>query len=308
MAWNTTDIDWTSPATIQPALSARPYLVLSDIANALRERDAAAGRTKIAQIVRGDKRGKIIGLNTELTALIPLYANQTINGGDFNNEASIPAWSVADLEAEIGESRPAAPARNGVFSCEWAWWMYEAINLLLWHRGTTPSLLGNSEGRTRQGIGVDLAAAAASFDANSWTSWGPLFFIPLANHYYSQGSVNQTVFRAQRRMKEIAAITEEYYYKVDAYLSCDKFQSGKSYANPDYGTDADKLTIVHSDASPRISAIPSGTIILANFDGVTLTTVNTEYACQTQEYGGGKELYLVRKYDVVGGFSYLKTA
>jgi len=302
--WNTTDIDWTSAATIEPTLASQPYLVLYNIAEALRERSATVMTPDTPNVLqRGDPRGIVLDLDASYESIYGQFVNHTDNSGVWNDTASpAPVWTEAALETATGLSRPASPVRGDLLSSDWVFWMYSAINLLLWALDTTTR---DSSTRFKPEVNdADWSTAVAKLAAASWSSWSAYASTGGASHTAQLSSGKYYIDRGAVRLDTIVVPTADNY-KLDVYTQFQK-NSTYTYENNDYAVSEGNFYRVFTDATSRSGNVAAGTVTVGNIDTNSMsqpTTSILNWIC----YGGRSvgKWRLLRKYDMTGGFDYV---
>lgn len=303
--WNTTDIDWTSAATLEPTLARQPYLVLYDIAEALRERSPTLDSVSLlAAVRRNDKRKIVRDIDAKYEEMYTKFADHTDNSGVWNDEASIPMWTEANLETQTGLSRPDSPMRGDRISPDWAFWMYSAINLLLWT--VKGQLVSSVSWNRKDADDATWADAITAFNAASWSGWSSYgaYSSPAFHQAYLYAS-SYVIIREAFRLDALAAPTSQYYM-ADVYT---QFKTGliiANYENNDYAAADGNLYRVYSDAVRRLGALPQGTVEVGYIDECSITTEPTGFDGTGWETGQAANSWqLIRKYDVAGGFDYV---
>jgi hypothetical protein len=68
-----------------------------------------------------------------VSTLITAYVNHTDSSGDWSGQAAIPAWTEAEILADIGAARISS---GGFLSADWIYQQYQILNLLKWTKKT----------------------------------------------------------------------------------------------------------------------------------------------------------------------------
>jgi len=304
MPWST-DYDWTSADTLRN----NPREIILQLVPALNERRENANTSlsyPAIVVERGEPMATVQLLDyankidqVMENSFFSSFADQTDGvGGDFSG-GNIPHWDQLRLNAAIGLDRPDFNPGD-VVSAEWVWWMYSALNLLIWTDNETSGRVSN---RSRTVTGQpSFSAAVTAWNAEPWGAWsGYGATSSPARHSGSQSSIS-------RRASRLDAISppSSTYYKADIYVRFSR-RSITVYENNDYtGVGENTLGRVHEDSTRRTGDFPQGLAEVGNFDVVTVTEpVSGSRGWATEESFDTADWRIIRKFDVTGGFDYV---
>jgi len=318
MGWST-EYDWASPNTLR---NKAKYGILADLSAALIERSSVIENFGYSEEVKKNTPGWIpvangISFHVSTRSIdsvigddgfLSQFADHTIDDGDYTGLTGVPTWTLAKLNTAIGYDKPGISWRNNQVTAEWVWWVYSAINLLLF-TVNFEGLLMSRRTRSSGGGHISWGAAVAAWNAASWTAWNA----------YSSGSweaihtaaYSPTPFpqygtlRTAFRLDTITAPTS-LSYKADVYLKFGNgFISSTVYENNDYpGATDETFGRIFTDASTRTGDIPQGLVEMGNFDVITATNpTGVSRAYYTP--GNFFAFPVIRKYDVVDGFDFV---
>jgi len=306
MGWSG-DYNWTSADTLR----GNPKVIILELLAALNERRSELSLSALT-IERGESNfpdvffqpafGAYVIDEAMTDSFFGNWADQTDSSGLFDGQSSIPHWTEAKLNTEIGVTRPVLQVGT-TFSADWVWWMYKALKLLLWTDGQTSSTPHVNQDRRYSGSGhATWAAAVAAWNATSWVSWSDN-----GRHSGTNSAPgNYSVLRERSKLPAISAPTA-LYYKADLYARLHRPGFTGTYENNDYsGVGHNEFARIYSDSSTRTGAFPSGVAGVGDFNTVTVTEPTAETkGWRTLASNDTAAWRIIRKYDVTDGFEYV---
>jgi len=112
-------------------------------------------------------------IHDEVTALITLYANHTVNGGVFEGLASIPQWTESDILTAIGDAERLPVPNDHLNAAAWNYQTLKILTKLQWSMPPTAWSIFSVGRYDRTGSGASLAAAITDAHAKAWTLQSP---------------------------------------------------------------------------------------------------------------------------------------
>jgi len=305
MGWNA-NIDWTSADTIRETWN--DYLVLYDLMEAVRERQEVLELSISDPIVRGDRLGRVLDIDEGFEAICPgvggwlsLFVNQTDNGGNWNDQASIPVWSVADLETYIGSARP-EPMMGGRPSAEWAHWMYTALNLLIWTKQQTGPGSGAAVRQKKTYTSGSWATAVSDFNSSSWGSWRNYVGYPMHSAKIWSGQFVIERWGYRNGTLAFYASPPSQSFKADFYINLIGFFGG--WEDNDFNVDDGDWVRAYTSDTIWTTTIPAETFSWADIPTASVTEPSgSEKGWRVNKWA--HHFQIVRKFDVTGGLDYV---
>ena len=140
MGWS----DYADFSSVDKLRLTTPLDGILPLIKAVNERCAVAGISTITEPARLDAIAALSVIQSEVTALIPLFVNQKTSGGVYTGLSEIPVWTENDILTSIGaNSRIAAPASIYELSADWLYQQYLILNKLVWFKSESGSIINN---------------------------------------------------------------------------------------------------------------------------------------------------------------------
>jgi len=172
---------WTSEGMTWADLTNQPVLYNHRLAlrNAMKERCDVTGVAMPLGWETEDMRRNITAsdmatFTATMTALIPYFANQTVNGGDYNfigggfSDTFVPRWTQALLLADIGDSERYSLASSRPIFGRWLKQQYEILNRLVWTWKDMPSSQRTARYEKTTGFHPTFSGAVSEWNALAW--------------------------------------------------------------------------------------------------------------------------------------------
>jgi hypothetical protein len=311
MPWNP-NFNWTSADTLRNA----PKETLLDLVAALNERQQTLNPSVLPPIST-DIRNKPPRLYAEAVdfymgdGFYAAFAKQTDNSGEWNGKATIPVWTEADLEAEIGASRP--PFVNyGELTADWVWWMYKALNLLVWTRNWATGLFTTTTDVTQyikheDGDRFESWASCVT-DFNALSFFSGTFFYPYFEHYARSSNNGFGGRRYDIHRKKVDfdlnGIPTHVNHQLVWYIYVQRESSSGVYENNDFTLPENTWLKAYTGTVNGLAQEPN--IIGGDYNSGNNSVSEPNPQPYNRGYiAGGGGNYYVLKWNVSGGFEYV---
>jgi len=130
-SWTDNSLTWAAANPLWDSMSLNLAMIES-----VKECDSIAGRTVPALLSAAynpiqPNRDYVNAIHSEVSTLIPLFVNHLDNSGNWNGQATIPAWTEATILTAIGDASRIVPANLNTLSA-WYFQTYRILNMLRW--------------------------------------------------------------------------------------------------------------------------------------------------------------------------------
>lgn len=185
-------------------------------------------------------------IQSQITTLIPKYANHTDNSGNWDGQSSIPKWAEATILSAISAASRLTCSRLSA-QPDWIIQQYKIINMLRWIHGDTGTSWPYTEMQTKTGWAGGTSAtfndAVTAYNAASWSaaSGSGMATIEDCNRliYFEDGSGYRDFTIRRKKGKVVVANNTGFTADYDTYIY---------HSKPGYG-DQGNTSYEDNDAS-----------------------------------------------------------
>jgi len=311
--WNDYHADWTTSDDLVLASDA----VLAACIAAGRERWVGSGG------LGPEWDGKYILLKTreqawsellsDLETMLPSYANQTDNGGNWNDQPSIPTWTTATIATAADLDEWPSLSRLDSHSAELPWSVRKVIDLMLWARPAAPGRQNSS--KSASFVSSGWAAAVSIFNAAAFSAFSPNSGSFDVDHTAYLRSGQFFIRRTRIRWPGGSSVrpgpsADSLSYSLQSYVSLLKpgtpFGVDTAiYEDNDYNVAEDNFALMFT--APGLDSGYYDDDIIINDIGNNSVSEPADKVIRgfRTEPGAGSLWYFIFKFDVTGGFQFV---